>query len=144
MLGYIISDKKEINVDEHEIQSFDVLHKTKLNIYVVENNKVLYQNNILFHASKNGHVKILKWLKNSGYEITYASRKYAILEASINKHIKVLKWFKNLGYEFDYEVVKFSISYASEKGDIKILEWFKNSGFEFRYDEWAINNAAQN
>ena len=39
MLGYIISDKEKINVKEHEIKSFDILHKTDLNIYVIENNK---------------------------------------------------------------------------------------------------------
>jgi hypothetical protein len=40
MLGYIISDKQKINVKEHEIFSFDILHKTDLNIFVIKNNKV--------------------------------------------------------------------------------------------------------
>jgi hypothetical protein len=59
MLGYIISDKNEINVDKYEIQSFDILHKTDLNIFVIENNKVLYKNNIIYCASKNCHIQVL-------------------------------------------------------------------------------------
>ena len=56
MLGYIISDKENINVKEHEIQSFDILNKTDLNIFVVENNKILYKNNIIRNASYCGHI----------------------------------------------------------------------------------------
>jgi hypothetical protein len=50
MLGYIISDKDKINVEDHEIKSFDVLHKTDLNIFVVKNNTILYKNNIIIRA----------------------------------------------------------------------------------------------
>ena len=81
MLGYIISDKYEINVENYKIQSFDILHKTNLNIYVIQNNKVLYVNNIINHASKYGHVEVLEWLKNYGYEFKYI--KLAIICASI-------------------------------------------------------------
>ena len=71
MLGYIISDKSESNIEEHEIFSFDILHKTDLNIFVIENNKVLYMNNIINHASYYGHIEVLEWFKNSGYEFKY-------------------------------------------------------------------------
>ena len=37
MSGYIISDKNEINVEESEIQSFDILHKTNLNSPILLN-----------------------------------------------------------------------------------------------------------
>ena len=40
MFGYIISDKDEINVEKHEIFSFNILRKTNLNIFVIENNDV--------------------------------------------------------------------------------------------------------
>jgi hypothetical protein len=53
MLGYIISDKENICIDEHEIFSFDILHKTDLNIFVIENNKVLYKNNYIKGYNKN-------------------------------------------------------------------------------------------
>ena len=94
MLGYIISDKDEINVKEHEIFSFDILHKTNLNIFVIKNNKVLNKNNIINYASFNGHVQVLEWFKNSGYKFKYD--KNAIYFASRNGgHIKVLKFYSN-------------------------------------------------
>jgi hypothetical protein len=60
MLGYIISDKEEINVEEHEIFSFEVLCKTNLNIFVIKDNKVLYVNNIITCASYHGHIQVLE------------------------------------------------------------------------------------
>ena len=140
MLSYIISDKYEINVEEHEIKSFDILHKTNLNIFVIQHNKVLYDNRIIYNACKYGHIKVLDWFKNSGYEFKYD--KYAIIYASQNGHIKVLEWFKNSGYEFKYD--EWAITYASENGDIQVLEWFKNSDYEFKYNKYAIYDASVN
>ena len=56
MLGYIISDKNEINVENYEIQSFDILHKTDLNIFVIENNVILYKNDIINNSCNYGHI----------------------------------------------------------------------------------------
>jgi hypothetical protein len=122
MLGYIISDKETINVKKHKIQSFDILHKTDLNIFMVENNKVLYKNNIIRNACHNGHIQILEWFKNSGYEFKYDE--CAIDWASYKGHIQILEWFKNSGYEFKYD--SWAIIWASENGHIIILDWFKN------------------
>jgi hypothetical protein len=41
MLNYIISNKDKINVKENEIFSFYILHKTDLNIFVIENNIIM-------------------------------------------------------------------------------------------------------
>ena len=117
-MGYIISDKLEINIEEHEIQPFDILHKTNLNflhktnllnIYVIENNNILYSNDIINNASIFGHVQVLEWVKNCGYKFKY---------------------------------VYSAINYASENGQIQVLEWFKNSGYKFKYDEWTIFSAS--
>ena len=129
MLGYIISDKNEINVENYEIQSFDILHKTNLNIFIIENNKVLYKNNIIKYACLYGHIQVLEWFKKSEYEFEYNTN--AINDASEYGHIQVLEWFKNSGYEFKYD--KWAIYYVSDKGNIQLLEWFKNSGYEFKY-----------
>ena len=94
MLGYIISDKEKINVEEHEIKSFDILHKTNLNIFVVENNKVLYKNNIIYEACCYGNVQVLEWFKNSGYQFKY--NKKAIYWASFNRKSYVLKFYSNV------------------------------------------------
>jgi hypothetical protein len=136
MFGYIISNREQINVDitKHQIQSFDILHKTYLNILVIENNKVLYINNIIVNASRYGHIQVLDWFKNSGYKFKYDE--YAINYASRNGHIKVLEWFKNSGYEFKYD--KLAINNASAFGQIQVLEWFKNSGYAFKYNKHAL------
>ena len=58
MLGYIISKNNDINVIEHEIQSFDILHKTNLNIFIVGSKGIFYKNNIILNASCYGHVQV--------------------------------------------------------------------------------------
>ena len=88
MLGYIISDKNEISVKNYKIKSFDILHKTDLNIFVIENNKVLYKNDIIINASEYGHIQVLEWFKNSGYEFKYDEN--AIRTASRNGHNQIL------------------------------------------------------
>ena len=142
MLGYIISYKNEINIEEYEIKSFDILHKTDLNIFVIENNKVLYMNDIINHASYYGHIEVLEWFKNSGYEFEYNKYEYAINNAAGNGYIEILEWFKNSGYEFKYN--EYAINYASENGHIQVLDWFKNSGYEFEYNKDAIKWASKN
>jgi hypothetical protein len=140
MLGYIISDKHEINVENYEIKSFDILHKTDLNIFVIKNNKVLYINNIINNACKHGNIQVLEWFKNSGYEFKYDEN--AIDCASQNGNVEVLEWFKNSGYEFKYD--KNATNFASYNGRVEVLEWFKNSGYELKYDEHAIGCACFN
>jgi hypothetical protein len=139
MLGYIISDKEKIKVKWHEIINFNVLCKTNLNIFVVKNDKALYKNDIIFNASKYGHVEILEWYKKSGYKFKYD--KNYIYVASKNGHVEVLEWFKKSGYKFKY--YKNSIYVASINNHIQILEWFKNSGYKFKYDESLINRASK-
>ena len=118
MLSYIISDKNKISVEEHEIKSFDILHKTDLNIFVIENNKVLYINDIIIYASAYGHDKVLEWFKNSDYEFKYNER--AINWASRFGYIQVLEWFNNSGYKFKYD------KYAFKTKNIKILKFYSN------------------
>ena len=117
ILGYIISDKGEINVKNYEIKNFDILHKTKLNIFVIENNKVLYINNIINNASREGHIQVLEWFKNSGYEFKYDQ--WAFNCASWKGNIQVLEWFKNSGYKIKYN--KNSINISSKYGYLHIL-----------------------
>jgi hypothetical protein len=161
MLGYIISDKNKINVEEHEIFSFDILHKTNLNIYVIKNNKIVYKNYIIENACKYEHIQVLEWFKNSGYEFKfYESQIFDFLQygnkwfknhgyelrfdcvpiycAAANGNTQVLEWFKNSGYKINYNSL--TIEYASYAGHIEILEWFKNSGYEFKYNKAAFTN----
>jgi hypothetical protein len=82
----------------------------------------------------NGHIKVLEWFKNSGYEFKYD--KYAINRASLHGRIQVLEWFKNSGYEFKYD--EDVINMASYYGYIKVLKWFKRSGYKFKYNKNAF------
>jgi hypothetical protein len=152
MLGYIISDKDEINVKNSEIKSFDILHKTNLNIFVIQNNKILYKNDIIQNASRYNHIDVLEWFKNSGYDFKnysgYSSIYFkvisrypfiqnynAIVEACNHNHIQILEWFKNSGYEFKYD--ERSINNASHLGHLQVLEWFKNSGYKLKYYKYS-------
>ena len=164
MLGYIISENDDINVEEHKVLSFDILHKTTLNIFVVENNKILYMNFIVYYASSYGHVQVLEWFKNSGYD--FIDCLSGIENAACYGHINVLEWFKNYniqnfdnlknvihdisrsgsiniiewfvksGFKIPYE--KKCSYYASTYGNIKLLEWFKNNGYPLKYDKYAL------
>jgi hypothetical protein len=135
MLGYIISDKEEINVEEHEIKSFDILHKTDLNIFVVENNEVLYKNNIISEACECGHVKVLDWFKKSGYEFKNPES-YIISEVCYYGHVQILEWLKNNNYNINYSI--YSINFASGNGHIQILEFFNCNKYNISYDLYAI------
>jgi hypothetical protein len=135
MLGYIISDKENINVEEHKIKSFNTLHNTILNIFVIENNKVLYKNNIINFASNYGHVQVLEWYKNSGYDFNYNKRPFYY--ASCNGHVQVLKWFKNSDFELKYD--KDSIIWSSYSGHYQVLNWFKNHNVKkvIKWSKWS-------
>ena len=136
MLGYIISDKSRINVEKYEIISFDILHKTDLNIFAIENNKVMYKNNIIYNASKNGHIEVLEWFKNSGYEFNKYIKE-AINYVFQSGNIQVLEWFKNSGYEFKYNYG--AIITASIKGNIQVLKFYSKNINIKKLIKWTFN-----
>ena len=121
----------------------------RYDLFTVNTFKYLIKNGANIHAdddyvfrycAQNGHIAIMDWFKNSGFEYKYDER--AINHASQYGHIAVLDWFKNSYFEFKYD--KWTINYASLNGHIAVLDWFKNSGFKFKYDESAINYASLN
>ena len=88
-----------------------------------------YSQNAIDWASENGHIDVLNWWKNSGLELTYSQN--AMDLASAKGHINVLNWWKNSGFESKYRGD--AIDLASEYGHIDVLEWWKNSGLELKY-----------
>jgi hypothetical protein len=123
MIGYIISDKEEINIEEHEIQSFDILCKTSLNIFLVSNIKTLFRTNEVintFLVHGEGNIQILEWFRNSGYEYKY-NNIISFDWIFIDGYLQVLKWFINYGYKIKYS--ENSIYYAQMRGNINIIEW---------------------
>ena len=59
------------------------------------NNKNIIIHNGLEITSKNGHISVLDWFKNSGFEFKYDE--WAINSASTAGHIAVVDWFKIFG-----------------------------------------------
>ena len=131
MLGYLTSNL-------NEIKSFDILHKTNLNIFVIENYCILYENNIINNACLYGHVQVLEWFKKSGYKFEYDEK--AINNACLNGHVKVLQWFKKSGFKLKYtndvikhatqKTFKFLIKNIYVKKVIKYYKYIKNIKFK--------------
>jgi hypothetical protein len=104
-------------------------------IELQQENFIFEYENAIDNASRGGHVHVLEWFKNSGYEFKYS--KIAIRKVSANGFVHVLEWFKNSGYKFKYD--KNAIYYASINGNINVLEWFKKSGYKLKYNKSVIN-----
>ena len=85
-------------------------------------NSFKYSKYTINWASIYGHISVLEWFRNSGYEFIYS--KYAINWAYIYGHISVIEWFRNSGYEFKYSNRVFII------GHISVVEWFNKNGFK--------------
>ena len=111
-----------------EDKKLEIFELGYLNIIKILYNDTNYQypNDTIVLVCKNGHVNILEWFKNSGFEFRYTSD--AIDSATKNDHINVLDWFKNSGLEFRY--TNHTINWASGNGHIHILNWFKNNNYK--------------
>jgi hypothetical protein len=89
MLGYIISKKHEINVENYKIKSFDILHKMLYYVFLIYY-KLKYgkfDENAIYKALYYGDVKFLEWFKN------YCNIK-KIIKISNSNYNKTIK-FKN-------------------------------------------------
>ena len=149
-IGYIVSNEEEINInDKHEIYSFDILHKTDLNIYVVEYNnvsynniifnritKLLYKNNIMTYAYMHGHFKVLEWFKKSGYEFKYSLKMVKIFSIDITKREyyvcleKASKFFiQNINIK---KIIKYSIAI---KKTLKLLKFKTKNNYVKGYNK---------
>ena len=138
MSGYIISNKKKINIKKHKIQSFDILCKTNLNIHIVKDNKICYVNDIIKNASYHGHIDVLEWFKMSGYEFKIENVESGIMNASKIDQYKILEWFKNIGYNFNKITLLNNIIFCATLFEkINVLKWIKKNKY-FKYDFWAL------
>jgi hypothetical protein len=136
MSGYIITEDEKIkDIKKYKIESFDVLHKTNLNIFIIRHNEVLYKNDIITNACIYNHIQVLEWYKKSGYEIMNYEK--SIYYTSGCGNVKVLKWFKKSNYKILCYAYYLEIACLNHK--IEILKWFKTHS-DFKYSFQAIYN----
>jgi hypothetical protein len=105
-----------------------------LNWWVNSKLQLKYSHKALDNASGNGHVNVLNWWVNSKLKLKYTYRALDI--ASIRGHINVLEWWKHSGRKLKYSDT--AINYASIKGHVDVLEWWKNSGLKLKYCDMAL------
>jgi hypothetical protein len=131
MLGYIVSDDEKINIKNHKIYSFDVLCNKNFNIFIADDDKILYVNNIIINAMKYKHIQVIEWYKKSGLEFNY----------------NVLK---NKGYQYEFYYMNpykyycdgiIKIRFYVINKDIEFLKSHKKLGFKILFKYYAVENA---
>ncbi|KAI8800183.1 hypothetical protein BJ742DRAFT_860228 [Cladochytrium replicatum] len=90
-------------------------------------------------ASRNGHVPVLDWWKNSGYLLSWDNKPMSY--ASQNGHVDVLQWWKDSGLELKYDYG--AMTNASVYGQIDVLQWWKDSGLPNEYQDRILNVASK-
>ncbi len=105
--------------------------------------------NICNNAASNGHIKILKWAKENGYEWST----YTCSGAASNGQFETLKWLRKNGCPWD----TCSCIGAARNGHLKILKWLRKNDCpwdkktcsaaaycgQFEILKWAIANGCQ-
>ena len=76
-------------------------------------------------ASKNGHLSLLDFWKNSGLELKWSEK--AMDDA---KNIRILNWWKHSGLE-----LKYSQNAMDHSQNTCILNWWRGSGLELKYSK---------
>ncbi|KAI9221808.1 hypothetical protein BC828DRAFT_55801 [Blastocladiella britannica] len=99
----------------------------------------LYSRNAMDGASCNGHINVLNWWHDSGFEPKYSD--WAMEWASCNGHIDVLNWWCDSSLELKYS--NWAMDWASDKGHINMLQWWRASGLKLKYSEIAMDWASR-
>ncbi|KAH0491574.1 hypothetical protein TgHK011_002999 [Trichoderma gracile] len=93
----------------------------------------VYDTEAIDGASKNGHVHILQWWKESGFPLLYTES--SLEHASSNGLISVLDWWRNAA-AVDPNIVLEpgrSLLWAASKGREEVLRWWHASGVYAEY-----------
>jgi hypothetical protein len=90
-------------------------------IYVIENKRPLYLNDIIKNACIHGHDKVLEWyLENNRFKNSTKNTNYACE----NGHVNILEWLKNSKYGLSLN--KNSVLLAVKNGHYNIVKWILN------------------
>jgi len=90
-------------------------------------------------ASREGQIAVLDWWKDTGLPLKWTHR--ALDDASSRVHVAVLNWWKSSGLQMKYD---FAMDYASAEGHVEILSWWKESNLPLSYGTGAMDWASQN
>lgn len=96
-------------------------------------NRHVYDTRAMDVASKNGHVHILQWWKQSELPLSYTA--VSLEQASHNGLIPVLDWWRDAA-ALDHSIVLKpgrSLLWAARGGQADVLRWWHTSGIQMGY-----------
>ncbi|KAL7946559.1 hypothetical protein V8C42DRAFT_321030 [Trichoderma barbatum] len=96
-------------------------------------NRHVYDTEAMDGASKNGHVHILQWWKQSELPLLYT--KVSLEQASSNGLISVLNWWRDAA-ALDHNIALKpgrSLLWAATNGQVDVLRWWHASGIQTGY-----------
>lgn len=158
MLGYVISKKENINVYNYEVKNLNVLCDTADNIFIVENDVILYKNDIVENACRYKHYDVLEWFVCSGYLTKYKNtrKKYRLLLFAFEYgYYEILQCIEHEKfcfdgdekdcYPYDYELFEAAMARVYMKGDFRFIKWIKkNIKIKFKKLSYIDNYDAMN
>lgn len=95
--------------------------------HILKSRKLVSKRDICCVAAKEGHLDILKWLKEIGCELSknvFDSDKDPRYVAAKEGHLHILKWLKENGYMPNW----YACSEAAYGGHLEVLKWFIDNG----------------
>jgi hypothetical protein len=119
--------KKHINLFLKAVRRGRVDILEIMSLYLTDNIVKKNINEAFIWAAENGHLHVLKWLKNK-YITDEKPKTYqnsAFIEAAKNGHLHVLKWLKkNFKKKFD---INSTFVLAADHGHLEVLKWLKDT-----------------
>lgn len=108
-------------------------------LYQHRGNDLAYNQWSLENACMKGHVCILRWLQDHGFQIR-ASKK-AMDNASRQGHVEVLQWWKESGLQLSYS--KNLIEHAALDNYVDVFIWWLESGLTYSANPQTVSEAVR-
>ncbi len=129
------------NVDLNEEQSLwlsKVFIKNKRDLAVIKKHLMLVKDDVLFWASRDGHLEIVKYLVSLGANIK-AKYNQAVVYASENGHLEIVKYLVSQGADIK-DRDNSAVIYASKNGHLETVKYLVSQGADIKaqYDSAVI------
>jgi hypothetical protein len=89
-------------------------------------------------AVSDGKLDVMKWGKESGYELDKMLDKDVVADAALHGHLEVVKYLRKLGISWDES----TCSNAAKNGHLELLKWCRAN--QCPWDEGTCRQAAEN